>query len=170
MSSEGLLYVKGRFKSLLISSDGEKYSPEGIEETIAGQSPYIEQAMLYNNQSPYTIALIVPNKDAIARALARESMTLHTEEGRRAALSLLDTEMAKYRKGGMYEGMFPERWLPSCFSVLPEPFTEQNQMLNSTMKMVRGKIEKAYSSRIDALYTAEGRQLCSEDNLKSIAV
>lgn len=170
MSSEGLLYVKGRFKSLLISSDGEKYSPEGIEETIAGQSPYIEQAMLYNNQSPYTIALIVPNKDAIARAIARESMTLHTEEGRRAALSLLDTEMAKYRKGGMYEGMFPERWLPSCFSVLPEPFTEQNQMLNSTMKMVRGKIEKAYSSRIDALYTAEGRQLCSEDNLKSIAV
>ena len=169
ISSEGLLYVKGRFKSLLISSDGEKYSPEGIEETIAGQSPYIEQAMLYNNQSPYTIALIVPNKDAIARALARESMTLHTEEGRRAALSLLDTEMAKYRKGGMYEGMFPERWLPSCFSVLPEPFTEQNQMLNSTMKMVRGKIEKAYSSRIDALYTAEGRQLCSEDNLKSIA-
>ena len=78
--------------------------------------------------------------------------------------------MAKYRKGGMFEGMFPERWLPSCFSVLPEPFTEQNQMLNSTMKMVRGKIEKAYSSRIDALYTAEGRHLCSEDNLKSIAV
>ncbi|MBQ2403670.1 MAG: AMP-binding protein, partial [Prevotella sp.] len=27
MTAEGLLYVKGRFKSLLISSDGEKYSP-----------------------------------------------------------------------------------------------------------------------------------------------
>ena len=34
MSKEGLLYVKGRFKSLLISSDGEKYSPEGIEEAL----------------------------------------------------------------------------------------------------------------------------------------
>ena len=52
--------------------------------------------------------------------------------------------------------MFPERWLPSTFAVLPEPFTEQNQMINSTMKMVRGKIEKAYAKRIDYLYTAEG--------------
>lgn len=170
MSSEGLLYVKGRFKSLLISSDGEKYSPEGIEEAIVGQSPFIDQVMLYNNQSPYTIALVVPNKDAITKSLRREGMTLLTDEGKRAALSLLEREMAKYRKGGEYEGMFPERWLPSCFCVLPEPFTEQNQMINSTMKMVRGKIEKAYSSRIEALYTAVGKELYSEDNLRSIAL
>ena len=67
MTKEGLLYVKGRFKSLLISSDGEKYSPEGIEEALVGQSKYIDQVMLYNNQSPYTIALIVPNKDNLKR-------------------------------------------------------------------------------------------------------
>ncbi len=35
---DGWLYVLGRFKSLLIANDGEKYSPEGIEETIAEQS------------------------------------------------------------------------------------------------------------------------------------
>ncbi|MBQ3820033.1 MAG: AMP-binding protein, partial [Bacteroidales bacterium] len=29
------LYVTGRFKSLLISSDGEKYSPEGYEDSLA---------------------------------------------------------------------------------------------------------------------------------------
>ena len=28
------LYVVGRFKSLLISSDGEKYSPEGFEDSL----------------------------------------------------------------------------------------------------------------------------------------
>lgn len=28
MGHDGLLYVLGRFKSLLIGSDGEKYSPE----------------------------------------------------------------------------------------------------------------------------------------------
>ena len=54
MTAEGLLYVKGRFKSLLISSDGEKYSPEGIEESLVELSPYIDQVMLYNNQSAYT--------------------------------------------------------------------------------------------------------------------
>jgi long-chain acyl-CoA synthetase len=61
--------------------------------------------------------------------------------------------------------MFPERWLPSAFAVLPEPFTEQNQMINSTMKMVRGKIEKAYANRIDYLYTAEGKQTFNQQNI-----
>ena len=161
MSKEGLLYVKGRFKSLLISSDGEKYSPEGIEEAFVGQSKYIDQVMLYNNQSPYTIALIVPNKDN----LKRKGYNLETEEGRKDALKKLEKELNKYKKGGDFEGLFPERWLPSTFAVLPEPFTEQNQMINSTMKMVRGKIEKAYAKRIDYLYTAEGKQPLNQENL-----
>ena len=161
MTKEGLLYVKGRFKSLLISSDGEKYSPEGIEEALVGQSKYIDQVMLYNNQSPYTIALIVPNKDN----LKRKGYDLTKEEGRKDALKKLEKELNKYKKGGDFEGMFPERWLPSAFAVLPEPFTEQNQMINSTMKMVRGKIEKAYANRIDYLYTAEGKQTFNQQNI-----
>ena len=164
MSKEGLLYVKGRFKSLLISSDGEKYSPEGIEEAFVGQSKYIDQVMLYNNQSPYTIALIVPNKDN----LKRKGYDLTTEEGRKDALKKLEKELNKYKKGGDFEGMFPERWLPSTFGVLAEPFTEQNQMINSTMKMVRGKIEKAYATRIDFLFTPEGKQLMNQENLDAL--
>ena len=164
MSNEGLLYVKGRFKSLLISSDGEKYSPEGIEEALVGQSKYIDQVMLYNNQSPYTIALIVPNKDN----LKRKGYDLATEEGRKDALKKLEKELNKYKKGGDFEGMFPERWLPSSFGVLAEPFTEQNQMINSTMKMVRGKIEKAYAARIDYLFTPEGKQLMNQENLNAL--
>ena len=168
MSKENLLYVKGRFKSLLISSDGEKYSPEGIEEAFVGQSKYIDQVMLYNNQSPYTIALIVPNKDALKRKLSFKNLTLDSEEGRKEAIKKLEKELNKYKKGGEFEGMFPERWLPSTFAVLKEPFTEQNQMINSTMKMVRGKIEKAYASRIDYLYSAEGKQIFNAENLDSL--
>ena len=65
MSEDGYLYVLGRFKSLLIADDGEKFSPEGIEEAISEQSKYIDQCMLYNNQKPYTVALIVPNQHAL---------------------------------------------------------------------------------------------------------
>jgi len=168
MSKEGLLYVKGRFKSLLISSDGGKYSPEGIEEALVGQSKYIDQVMLYNNQSPYTIALIVPNKDNLKRKMAFKNLTLENEEGRKYAIKKLEKELNKYKKGGDFEGMFPERWLPSTFAVLPEPFTEQNQMINSTMKMVRGKIEKAYAGLIDYLYTPEGKQIYNQKNLDNL--
>lgn len=168
MSAEGLLYVKGRFKSLLISSDGEKYSPEGIEEALVEKSKYIDQVMLYNNQSPSTIALVVPNKENLRRKLQHQGLTLDTEEGKKAALEKLEKEIAKFKRGGEFEGMFPERWLPSAFAVLPEPFTEQNQMINSTMKMVRGKIEKAYADRIEYVYTAEGKQTLNEKNLASL--
>lgn len=168
MSKEGLLYVKGRFKSLLISSDGEKYSPEGIEEALVEKSKYIDQVMLYNNQSPFTIALIVPNREQLLRKLSHKNLILDTEEGRIAALKKLEQEISKFKKGGEFEGMFPERWLPSSFAVLAEPFTEQNQMINSTMKMVRGKIEKAYKERIDYVYTAEGKQLQNKENLAAL--
>ena len=168
MTKEGLLYVKGRFKSLLISSDGEKYSPEGIEEAFVGQSKYIDQVMLYNNQSPYTIALIVPNKDNLKRKMSFKNLEWNSEEGRKYAIKKLEKELNKYKKGGEFEGMFPERWLPSTFAVLPEPFTEQNQMINSTMKMVRGKIEKFYADRINFLFSAEGKQIFNEKNLDSL--
>ena len=168
MTKEGLLYVKGRFKSLLISSDGEKYSPEGIEEALVEHSPYIDQVMLYNNQSAYTTALIVPNKDQLKRRLAEDGLTIDTEEGRLAALRRIEKAVNKFKKGGEFEGQFPERWLPSCFAVLAEPFTEQNQMINSTMKMVRGKIEKAYAERIKYMYTAEGKTLENKQNIDAL--
>ena len=59
-------------------------------------------------------------------------------------------------------------WLPAAFAILPEPFTEQNGMVNSTMKIVRGKIEKAYASRIDHLYTPEGKNPVNEENKKAL--
>jgi long-chain acyl-CoA synthetase len=169
MTEEGLLYVKGRFKSLLISSDGEKYSPEGIEEAMVQLAPSIDQVMLYNNQSNYTTALIVPNKDYLKRTLAEKKLTLNTEEGRIEALKLINADIAMFTKGGTYETMFPHRWLPTCFAVLAEPFTEQNQMINSTMKMVRGKIEKAYADRIEYMYTPEGKQLLNPRNIEALA-
>ena len=169
MTEEGLLYVKGRFKSLLISSDGEKYSPEGIEEAMVQLAPSIDQVMLYNNQSQYTTAVIVPNKDYLKRTLAERGMSLDSEEGRKEALKLIETDVAMFKKGGAYETMFPDRWLPSCFAILSEPFTEQNQMINSTMKMVRGKIEKAYADRIKYMYTPEGKQLFNTENLAALA-
>lgn len=164
MTAEGLLYVKGRFKSLLISSDGEKYSPEGIEEALVQLCPTIDQVMLYNNQSPTTSALIVPNK----AVLVQMGFDLKSEEGRRAAAQAVNADVAKFRKGGEFASMFPERWVPSSFILLKEPFSEQNQMINSTMKMVRGKIEKAYADQLEYVYTPEGKRVDNPQNLAAL--
>ncbi len=168
MGKDGLLYVLGRFKSLLIGSDGEKYSPEGIEEAVVQLSPSIDQIMLYNNQSAYTTALIVPNKERLQGILKNQGLTLATPDGKTAALRQIESEIAAFKKGGEYAALFPDRWLPSTFAVLPEPFTEQNQMINSTMKMVRGKIEKAYAHRIEHLYTSEGKNILNPENFAAL--
>ncbi len=60
--------------------------------------------------------------------------------------------------------MFPARWLPSAVAVLGEGFTEQNQFLNSTLKMVRGRITDFYKSRIDDLFTPEARDIRNPQN------
>ncbi len=164
LDEDGFLYVLGRNKSLLIGSDGEKYSPEGIEEAITDHSPYIEQVMLYNNQSPYTVALLVPNKEALLRFLKEENLSPENKEGQEAALKLIQSEIEKYYEGGEFAGMFPPRWLPSSLAVLGEGFTEQNHFLNSTLKMVRGKIVEFYKNRIDFLFTPEAKDICNMHN------
>ena len=164
LDKDGFLYVLGRFKSLLISSDGEKYSPEGIEEALTESSEYIDQVMLYNNQSPYTVALIVPNKEYLLKWLKENNLSHKTEEGQTAVLRMFENEAAKFRAGGIYESLFPERWIPSAIALLGDAFTEQNKLMNSTLKIVRGKIIEFYKNRIDYLYTQEGKNICNHQN------
>ena len=167
MDADGFLYVLGRFKSLLISSDGEKYSPEGIEEGICDSTKYIEQMMLHNNQDPYTVALIVPDKAQLRKYVERINPGINWDsiEARELALKKIQGIINRYKNGGVYAGQYPERWLPSAIAILQEPFTEQNQLLNSSLKMVRGKIEERYKDRMQYLYTAEGKNIVNEKNL-----
>ena len=162
------LYVTGRFKSLLIASDGEKYSPEGYEDSLADSSRYIEASVLYNNQSPYTVVLVIPDKAALADAVKKDGLDPASEEGRRAMLKIIQGEVDSYRPGGKHAGMFPEKWLPAAIIVGETPFTEQNGMLNTTMKMVRGKVEQFYADRIEYAMTPEGKQLFNEKNLEAL--
>lgn len=171
MDDDGFLYVLGRFKSLLIGSDGEKYSPEGIEEAMVENSYFIDQVVLHNNQNPFTSALVVPNKEALKRYVNRKQPDLNWDspEAKALALTKLQREINEYRKGGKHEGMFPERWLPAAVAVLPEPFTEQNGLVNSTMKVIRGKVEERYARRIAALYESNGKDILNLDNIDALS-
>ena len=163
----GYLWVVGRFKSLLISADGEKYSPEGFEDSLTDGSKYIEQVILHNNQNPYTIVLIVPNKEVLKEYVKGQGINPTTEAGKKAMLQKIQDEVNEYRNG-KFAGMFPEQWLPKAIAVLPEAFTEQNHMVNSTMKIVRGKVEEYYADRIEYAYTQEGKELFNEKNISSL--
>ena len=168
VDSDGFLYVLGRFKSLLIGNDGEKYSPEGIEDAILIHSPYIQQIMLHNNQNPYTVGMVVPDMEAINRELKRLGIEKGSDTAYSEILKMIQNEINQFKKGGKYEGMFPERWIPATIAVLPATFNADNKMLNAMLKMVRGKITEHYENELQFLYTPQAKNIVNEINLEAI--
>lgn len=168
VDNDGFLYVLGRFKSLLIGNDGEKYSPEGIEDAILIHSPHIQQVMLHNNQNPYTTGMIVPDMEAINRELKHRGIEKGSDAAISESLKLIQNDINQFRKGGKYEGLFPERWLPATIAVLPEPFNAENKMLNALLKMVRGKITEHYEKELEFLYTPKAKNIENDMNIEAI--
>ena len=167
VDKENYLYVLGRFKSLLIGSDGEKYSPEGIEEAIVDNCSLIDQCLLFNNQSLFTVSIVVPSKDGVTNLLKKKEF--ETEEKKNEyILNSLQEEINEFKKGGKLEHLFPQRWLPTACIIAEEPFSESNKMLNSTMKMVRRIIENKYMDDIEHSFSSDGKNILNERNMKTI--
>lgn len=169
MDKDSFLYVLGRFKSLLIGDDGEKYSPETIEEALVEQTKYIDQVMLYNEQSLYTVGLIVPRKEALKKYVIENNLSINTEEGQKLALNKIQEEINEFKKGGKFEGQFPERWLPAAIAIIGEPFSEENRLINSTLKMVRGKIVEYHNKKLEYLFTPDAKEITNSENLDVIS-
>jgi len=85
------------------------------------------------------------------------------------AQTISQAEIDAYREGGRHAGQFPARWLPAAVAVLGEGFSEQNHLLNSTMKMVRGKITEAYAARLEHLFTPEAKDIVNAPNRRIIS-
>lgn len=157
LDEDGFLSVVGRVKALLISSDGEKYSPEEIEATIAAESALVSQVMLYNDHCRFTSALIVPEQDE----LRRRSSELSPEE----LLRELSQAVTMFRTNAEFKRRFPAQWVPSTFQVITEPWSLDNRLLNSTSKLVRHKVAEHHRDLIEYMYSDEG---ASWDNPRNI--
>ena len=98
-------------------------------------------------------------------------MFVASTEGYKMAIDILQEEINHYKANEKHAGMFPERWLPSTFAVLDEGFSEANHMVNSTMKIVRGKINETHAEKISFLYQSEAKENYHQvnmDNMKKL--
>ena len=161
---DGFLVVVGREKALLISEDGEKYSPEEIEEAIVNCSELIDQTMIYNDHKKYTTALITLNTN-----LAKKEIEKGNVNSAEALQQRLKEEMLLFTRQPEFKDKFPVKWIPSNFQVITEAFSEENQMINSTLKMVRHKITETYQDRLDLMYGSNAQKLSQEKNLEVLS-
>lgn len=163
IDQDDFLVVVGREKALLISEDGEKYSPEEIEEAIINSSQLIHQVMIYNDHKKYTTALVTLNKMHVMDFIKKHKI-LDAE----VLVAKLKEELHAFKKLREFNGKFPSKWIPSNFQILEEEFSEVNFMINSTLKMVRHKITENYKDRLDLMYVKDAQKLSLEKNVEVI--
>jgi len=161
LDEDNFLVVVGREKALLISEDGEKYSPEEIEEAIVNSSACIHQIMIYNDHQKYTTALITLNKKAVEELIRKEHMGSYELLNKH-----LKNEILLFSKQKEFKDKFPGKWIPSNFQIIAEEFSEDNQMINSTLKMVRHRITETYQNRLDLMYGSKAKDKAMLANIE----
>ena len=164
LDSEGFLTVEGRAKALLISSDGEKYSPESIESAILDSSSLIQQVLVYNDHRKFTCALITLDEAAVKKTVAEKK--LKSVDG---ALKVIKDSFYEFRNHPSYRDVVPAQWAPATFQIVGEAFSEKNGLVNSTMKIVRYRVIETYADLIDYIYSNEGSNFDNPRNRTEIA-
>jgi long-chain acyl-CoA synthetase len=144
---DGFLVVTGRAKALLIGKDGEKYSPEEIEEVMVNNVAMLNQLMVYNDHQAITTALVTLQEDVVTGLIQ--------EKGCKSAEEALDAIIAELRSYEVHAKAIPNTWIPSRFALIEKPFSEADGLVNSTMKLVRYKTAEFYKDRIATLYESE---------------
>lgn len=159
MDSEGFLSVVGRESALLVSDSGNKYSPETIEEAVMSSARFFQQVVVWCLYKKYPCALVALDM-AETGEFVRENGTSGAEELCRA----LREDFYRFKAGPGREAIQPA-WVPVTFQIVGEGFGEKDGTLNSTMKLVRRRIETEHRELIDYSYTKEGAAVVNPRNI-----
>ena len=106
--------------------------------------------MVYGDNRPYNVALVVANVAALRRWAAAEHLDLPSDD--ESALSdgrvraLFKGEIEKF--GEAFKGFEAVRE----FALIAKDFTTENGMLTPSLKLKRRKVFDTYAGLIDALY------------------
>ena len=122
------LKITDRKKDILITPGGDNISPVKIENELTN-SNLIEQAIVYGDNKPYLIALIVPNEENLNS----------NEEEFKIEIEKINSKLAKIEN-------------IKKFFINKEKFTIENGMLTPTLKLKRFKIIQKYKNNFEKLY------------------
>ncbi|HEX8775505.1 MAG TPA: long-chain fatty acid--CoA ligase [Pyrinomonadaceae bacterium] len=150
MDERGHLYITDRKKDLFKLSNGKYVAPQLIESLIK-QSEYVNQVVVVGAGRKQPVALIVPDWESLAGALAPPQASPNAS--RRAELSrdpaavkivqrdvaLLTAELADYER-------------VRRVALLPEEFSIDGGEMTPTLKVKRRVIDEKYGKLIDELY------------------
>lgn len=148
LDEDGFLFITGRVKEQFKLENGKFVFPAALEEDICLVS-WVQQAIIYGENRPYNICIIVPDFDVLLDYARQKGWPTDraTLVGRSEVIEMIGGAIAESLKGkyGGYE-------IPKKFLLLPEPFSLENGTLTQTMKLKRTIILQKLKEQIEALY------------------
>jgi len=151
LDPSGYLYITGRIKEQYKLENGKYVVPSPLEEQLK-LSPYVANAMVYGDNKPFNVALVVANVEAVKEwALANElgSRDIDTLLKDPKVIALFKQEVAK--QAGQFKGFEDIR----DFALISKDFTTENGMLTPSMKLKRRKVMEEYGKLIESLYAGK---------------
>jgi long-chain acyl-CoA synthetase len=148
LDADGFLYITGRVKELYKLSNGKYVAPAPLEEKLQ-LSPFIAQCVVYGDDQPHNVAMVVPDMDSLKSWAAENGAGSTPEEIVKSPKTreLIAKELEKYGKD--FKGY--ER--VKSFFLETQPLTTENGMLTPTLKLKRRNVVARYKDRFLALYS-----------------
>lgn len=122
------LKITDRKKDIIITPGGDNISPIKIESDL-NKSNYIEQSLVYGDNKPYLVCLIVLNSEY--KNIKNEEIKIEIEK--------INKNLSKIEK-------------IKKFFVIKNQFTIENNMMTPTLKLKRYKIIKTYQNELEKLF------------------
>jgi long-chain acyl-CoA synthetase len=144
---EGRLYITGRLKDIIVLSNGEKIPPADMELAIL-RDPLFEQVMIVGEGRPYLSAIVVLSRDGY-RSLAAK---LDLDPDDPATLQRADLGDALCARIGSLVREFPGYAQVRRVAATLEPWTVENGLLTSTLKLRRNELAARFGDVILRLY------------------
>jgi len=152
IDDDGFVFITGRIKEQYKLENGKYVVPTPLEEQLK-LSPFVLNAMVYGDNRPYNIALLVANVDAV-RAWGQERGVAEPNAQKLLQLPAV-RELFRgevQRLGEKFKGFEGVK----DFGLIAEDFTTDNGMLTPSQKVKRRKVVEAYQSLIESLYAGSG--------------
>jgi len=148
---EGYIYITGRKKELIVSSNGKKIFPSRVE-TMFKFEPLISQVVLAGDRLPHLVALFtihVPVAESI-RGAGKTGVPLHQAPEVLAEMQKIVTRVNKQ--------LAPFEQVKR-FRIVDREFSIEHGEVTATMKVRRKQVLENFKADVDALYqlSASGR-------------
>lgn len=149
------LKITGRIKEQYKLENGKYVVPGPIEDMIC-RSHYIQQVLLFGDNKPYNVLLVVPDfvtlRQWVTQHMSAVSFSGISPENDRKMTELKEVQDLISMElisacGPMKNYERPQKW-----AILPEAFTQENFMLTPKMSVRRKNVLVAYKDKIDGMY------------------